>query len=118
MIKTNIKTIPQKYQFEVAISVEDYWDAENMEDQQEAFEACQSDTDTAIELAQEELTEAGIAKALALNQMGGMKIKVVHFIEFDSNNLSHAGGYFLVEISGNKKDIDLVEKLHTDWMNR
>lgn len=102
------------FQFEVALSVARYWDGGNMEDHQEAFDACQSDSDGALEVAQEELTEAGVTKAL--DNMDSMKIKVVKFVEFDSSNLSHAGGYFLIEMSGSKKDVTTVKKLHTKWV--
>ena len=100
------------YQFEVTLSVARYWEESN--DSEAAFESCREDTDGALEVAQEELTEAGVAKAL--DNMGGMKIKIVKFIEFDSGNPSHAGGYFLAEISGKKEDVATVEKLHTKWM--
>ena len=93
------------YQFEVALSVSDY---------QGDFESCKQDFDGALEVAQEELTEAGVAKAL--DNMGGMKIKVVKFVEFDSGNPSHAGGYFQIEMSGSKEDVAIVETLHTKWV--
>ena len=98
------------FQFEVALSVAKYWEDDN----ETAFENCKQDFDAALEVAQEELTEAGVAKAL--DSMGGMKIKVVEFVEFDSGNPSHAGGYFLVEMSGSKEDVAIVETLHTKWV--
>lgn len=93
------------FQFEVVLSVSDY---------EGDFESCKEDFDAALEVAQEELTEAGVAKALG--KMGGMKIKVAKFVEFDSGNPSHAGGYFLVEMSGSKEDVATAEKLHTKWV--
>lgn len=93
------------YQFEVVLSVSDYGGD---------FESCKQDFDEVLEIAQEELSEAGVAEAL--NKMGGMEIKVDKFIEFDSGNPSHAGGYFLIEMSGSKEDVATVKKLHTKWM--
>lgn len=93
------------FQFEVVLSVSDY---------EGDFENCKQDFDGALEVAQEELTEAGVAKAL--DNMGGMKIRVNRFVEFDSGNPSHAGGYFLIEMTGSKEDVATVKKLHTEWM--
>jgi len=96
------------FQFEVALSVAKYWEDDN----ETAFENCKQDFDAALEVAQEELTEAGVAE-----EIKDMKVKVDRFLEFDSGNPTHAGGYFLIEMSGsNKEDIATVERLHTEWV--
>jgi len=103
------------YEFEAVLAVADYWNAIKPEPNSvsDAFETCMEDFDAARESAMEEFKEAEISEDL----LKRVKVKVLNFIEFDSRNPSHAGGYFLVEVTGKKKDIEEVKKLDEAWLN-
>lgn len=97
------------YQFEVVLSVANYRDDDSDE---LAFTDCKKDFDAATDMAWSELKEAKVPVGIRKK----VTIQSVEFVEFDSGNSSHAGGYFLAEISGSKKDVATVEELHTKWM--
>lgn len=96
------KTKKHSFQFEVVLSVSDY-DGD--------FESCKGDFQTAVYTADDELRDSGVSSDIRA------RIKMtVKFIEFDSGNPTHAGGYFLITVTGSKENMEVVEKLHTRWM--
>lgn len=96
----------KEFKFEVAISVAAY----------KSFTACSEDRNGAIEVARTELMEAGMSKQ-TLDRL----TLTARFVEFDSGNASHAGGYFEIRLSGRTGDeanVEDAEKKHSAWMNR
>lgn len=90
------------YTWEVALDVACYRNLEvDGEDDDEAFDACASDTPSALKLAQDEVKEA----------KANVVIRKVEFVEFDSSNASHAGGIFSVTAEGSKAQIERLRVL-------
>jgi len=86
-----------KGQFEVALSLADYFDG----DVEEALKLCSTDYKAAIGAAKEELREVGVDNSVIRK----LRMKA-EFVEFDSFNPSAAAGYFSISITGNKRDVE------------
>lgn len=98
-------TTREVFKFEVALSVDNYLDDDDP-DVPFAFEDCQSDSDGARQQAWDEMAEY-----LSPDQLAGVKMHSVSFVEFDSSNWTHAAGYFEVECEA---DPSIVEALTGD----
>ena len=91
------------FEFEVTLSVSDYYDAPHGFE----FEWCRGDRETALEVAAGELLEAEVSQeVLDRLQM------TATFAEFDSPNPSHAAGYFKICLTGDDADVGEVEQLY------
>jgi hypothetical protein len=101
------------YKFEIAVPVVNHLDQECIDYKDsvaQAFERCRIDTNEAIEIAQEEMTEWG-AEVIRFK---GAHISA-EFVEFDSSNISHACGYFLVTLKGKWRVIHKLKRLHEKY---
>lgn len=105
------KTKKHSFQFEVVLSVSDYWEDKESGNNEVAFMDCKEDFKTAKYTADDELRDSGVSSDIR------SRVKMaVKFVEFDSGNPSHAGGIFCITVVGSKKDMEVIDELHTKWM--
>lgn len=88
--------------FETVLMPDSYLDDEDP-DTESAFDDCRSDLDGARISAREDMEEH-----LTEEQMAMVRITSVVFLEFDSTNISHAGGYFEVHCEAPQEVMDAL----------
>ena len=97
------------WQMKVAIPVENYKFRGNDPSQaysaDEAWIRAQEDNDTPIDVARDELT-ALVGEAMVKRLI----IYYEEFMEFNSNNIGHAGAYHTINLEGSTNDINRVKE--------
>lgn len=80
-------------EYATCLTVEDYFEdtGDHDDDTDAAFEACSFAEDDAIALAKDELERAGLKDFVVTG---------AEFVEFDSHNITHAGGHFNALVEG------------------
>lgn len=99
-----------KFEFEVVFPVEDYFEEEFDGDEEIAFESASEDYDRALESGKEEVKELLGVKKLPKGLRFG-----VDFLEFDSSNITHAGAYFKITVTGPNKIIKKLEEKYEEF---